>query len=77
MLEKLKLSKTLKSSRDDFNVVDNLNVSSIKTAIATHFRCTLQLALNLNAAKQHSCLLYTVLLLCKRSSGYKCVAKPW
>ena len=32
MLEKLKLSKTLKSSRDDFNVLDNFNVSSIKTA---------------------------------------------
>ena len=25
---------TLKSSRDDFNVLDNFNVSSIKTAIA-------------------------------------------
>ena len=24
--------KTLKSSRDDFNVLDNFNVSSIKTA---------------------------------------------
>ena len=34
MLETLKLSKTLKSSRDDFNVLDNINVSSIKTAIA-------------------------------------------
>ena len=34
MLETLKLSKTLKSSRDDFNVLDNFNVSSIKTAIA-------------------------------------------
>ena len=33
MLETLKLSKTLKSSRDDFNVLDNFNVSSIKTAI--------------------------------------------
>ena len=32
MLERLKLSKTLKSSRDDFNVLDNFNVSSIKTA---------------------------------------------
>ena len=32
MLETLKLSKTLKSSRDDFNVLDNSNVSSIKTA---------------------------------------------
>ena len=32
MLETLKLSKTLKSSRDDFNVLDNFNVSSIKTA---------------------------------------------
>ena len=26
-------SPTLKSSRDDFNVLDNFNVSSIKTAI--------------------------------------------
>ena len=25
--------ETLKSSRDDFNVLDNFNVSSIKTAI--------------------------------------------
>ena len=33
MLETWKLSKTLKSSRDDFNVLDNFNVSSIKTAI--------------------------------------------
>ena len=33
MLETLKLSKTLKSSRDDFNVLDNFNVSSIKTAV--------------------------------------------
>ena len=33
MLEMLKLSKTLKSSRDDFNVLDNFNISSIKTAI--------------------------------------------
>ena len=32
MLETLKLSKTLKSSRDDFNVLDNFNVSSLKTA---------------------------------------------
>ena len=32
MLETLKLSKTLKSSRDDFKVLDNFNVSSIKTA---------------------------------------------
>ena len=32
MLETLRLSKTLKSSRDDFNVLDNFNVSSIKTA---------------------------------------------
>ena len=31
MLETLKLSKTLKSSRDDFNVLDNFNVSRIKT----------------------------------------------
>ena len=31
MLETLKLSKALKSSRDDFNVLDNFNVSSIKT----------------------------------------------
>ena len=30
MLETLKLSKTF---RDDFNVLDNFNVSSIKTAI--------------------------------------------
>ena len=33
MLETLKLSKKLKSSQDDFNVLDNFNVSSIKTAI--------------------------------------------
>ena len=33
MLEMLKLSKTLKSSRDNFNVLVNFNVSSIKTAI--------------------------------------------
>ena len=33
MLETLKLSKTLKSSRDDFNVLENFNVSSIKTVI--------------------------------------------
>ena len=33
MLETLKLSETFKSSRDDFNVLDNFNVSSIKTAI--------------------------------------------
>ena len=32
MLETLKFSKTLKSSRDDFNVLENFNVSSIKTA---------------------------------------------
>ena len=32
MLETLKLSKTLKSSQDDFNVLDNFSVSSIKTA---------------------------------------------
>ena len=32
MLETLKLPKTLKSSRDDFKVLDNFNVSSIKTA---------------------------------------------
>ena len=31
MLETLKLSKTLKSSLDEFNLLDNLNVSSIKT----------------------------------------------
>ena len=37
MLEMLKLSKTLKSSRDDFNVLDNFNVSSIKTANADSF----------------------------------------
>ena len=30
--ETLKLSKTFKSSRDDFNILDNFNVSSIKTA---------------------------------------------
>ena len=35
MLETLKLSQTLKSSQDDFNVLDNFNVSSIKTAIVT------------------------------------------
>ena len=33
MLETLKLSKKLKLSQDDFNVLDNFNVSSIKTAI--------------------------------------------
>ena len=33
MLETLKFSKTLKSSWEDFNVLDNFNVSSIKTAI--------------------------------------------
>ena len=33
MLETLKFSKTLKSSRDDFNVLENFNVSSIKTTI--------------------------------------------
>ena len=33
MLETLKLSETLKSSRDDFNALDNFNVSSIKTVI--------------------------------------------
>ena len=32
MQETLNLSKTLKSSRDDFNILDNFNVSSIKTA---------------------------------------------
>ena len=37
LLETLKLSKTLKSSRDDFNVLDNFNVSSIKTANANWF----------------------------------------
>ena len=35
MVETLKLSKTLKSSRDDFNVWDNFNVSTIKTANAS------------------------------------------
>ena len=30
MLETLKLTKRLKSSRDDFNVLDNFNISSIK-----------------------------------------------
>ena len=33
MLETLNFYKTLKSSRDDFNLLDNFNVSSIKTAI--------------------------------------------
>ena len=33
MLETLKLSKTLKSSRDDFNVLDNFTVSSINASI--------------------------------------------
>ena len=33
MLETLKLFKTLKSSRDDFNVLDNFNVSSINASI--------------------------------------------
>ena len=32
MLETLKWSKKLKSSRDDFNVLDHFNVSSIKMA---------------------------------------------
>lgn len=32
MLETSKLSETLKLSRDDFNVLDNFNLSSIKTA---------------------------------------------
>ena len=33
--------ETLKSSRDDFNVLDNLNVSSIKTAImGTSITCS-------------------------------------
>ena len=32
VLETLKLSKTLKSSRDDFNVLDNFNVSSINAS---------------------------------------------
>ena len=32
MLKTLKLSKMLKSSQDDFNVLDNFNVSSIKKA---------------------------------------------
>ena len=33
MPETLKLSKKLKSSQDDFNVLDNFNVSIIKMAI--------------------------------------------
>ena len=37
MLETLKLSKKLKSSRDDFNVLHNFNVSSIKMAIVILF----------------------------------------
>ena len=32
VLETLKLSKTLKSFRDDFNVLDNFNVSSINAS---------------------------------------------
>ena len=54
MLETLKLSKTLKSSRDDFNVLDNsrddfnvsdnFNVSSIKTAILSHLLVVVRLA---------------------------------
>ena len=32
VLEMLKLSKTLKSSRDYFNVLDNFNVSSINAS---------------------------------------------
>ena len=32
MREKLKLFKTLEKYRDDFNVLDNFNVSNIKTA---------------------------------------------
>ena len=34
MLETLKLSKALKSSRDDFNVLDNFNVSSLNASKA-------------------------------------------
>ena len=41
MLETLKLSKTLKSSRDDFNVLDNFNLSSIKTANLLTSSCEL------------------------------------
>ena len=37
MLETSKLSKTLKSSRDDFNVLDNFNVSSINASIENKF----------------------------------------
>lgn len=37
MQETLRLSKTLKSSRDDFGVLDNFNVSSIKTAFLSLF----------------------------------------
>ena len=35
MLETLKWSKTLKSSRDDFNFLNHFNVSSIKKAIVS------------------------------------------
>ena len=44
MLETLTLSKTLKSSRDDFNVLDNVNVSSIKAAIFSHLLVVVRLA---------------------------------
>ena len=37
MLETLKLSRTLKSSRDDFNALDNFNVSSINASIENKF----------------------------------------
>ena len=37
MPETLKLSKTLKSSRDDFNALDNFNVSSINASIENKF----------------------------------------
>ena len=35
---------TLKSSRDDLNVLDNFNVSSIKTAILSHLLVVVRLA---------------------------------
>ena len=48
MLETLKLSKTLKSSRDDFNVLDNFNVSSIKKANSSWFGSIFMLFLYLH-----------------------------
>ena len=51
MLETFKLSKTLKSSRDDFNVLDNFNVSSIKTANQSNIFILAQKRLNAEGKK--------------------------